>query len=78
MAVYGGGGIDDLSVLPPLPTGTGWQGSITGHTPGFRELWAMEGGVPGIELGADRVLPWASGCNANELGWLMTGPDPDL
>jgi hypothetical protein len=38
----------------------------------------MEGGVPGIELGADRVLPWPSGCNANELGWLMTGPDPGL
>jgi hypothetical protein len=77
MAVYGGGGIDELSILPPLPTGNGWQGSITGHVEEFRELWAMEGGVPGIQLGADRVLPWASGCNANELGWLMTGPDPD-
>jgi hypothetical protein len=38
----------------------------------------MEGGVSRIELGADRVLPWPSGCNANELGWLMTGPDPGL
>ncbi|MFJ3089407.1 hypothetical protein [Streptomyces sp. NPDC086838] len=77
MAAYGGGCIDDLIVLPPLPTGNGWDASITGHTAGFRELWTMEGGVPGFDLGADRVLPWGSGCNANELGWLMTASDPN-
>lgn len=23
------------------------------------------------------VLPWGTGCNANEMGWLMTDADPD-
>lgn len=77
MAVYGGGCINNLIVLPPLPTGNDRGSSIAGHTAGFRELWTMEGGVPGVELGADQVLPWGSGCNANELGWLMTSPNPD-
>ncbi|MGW6055466.1 SMI1/KNR4 family protein [Streptomyces sp. NPDC055189] len=77
MAIYGGGCIDDLIVLPPLPTGNGWGASIAGHAVGFHELWATEGGAPGVELGADRVLPWGSGGNANELGWLMAGPNPD-
>ncbi|MFE6225547.1 hypothetical protein [Streptomyces sp. NPDC057854] len=27
--------------------------------------------------GADAVLPWGTGMNANELGWLMNDPDPD-
>lgn len=76
MAVYGGGSIDDLGIHSPLPSGN-WAGAISGHIEGLRELWAMDGGVPGAQLGAERVLPWGSGCNANELGWLMTSPDPD-
>ncbi|GGZ03038.1 hypothetical protein GCM10010385_60730 [Streptomyces geysiriensis] len=30
-----------------LPTGKGWQASITGHTAGLRELWTTEGKAPG-------------------------------
>ncbi|MFD5393545.1 hypothetical protein ACFWJW_04860 [Streptomyces sp. NPDC127097] len=67
-----------LSILSPLPTGDGRQTSISDLTADLRHLWDMDGGVPGIALDADRVLPWGSGCNANELGWLMTGSDPDL
>ncbi|MGP8304491.1 SMI1/KNR4 family protein [Streptomyces inhibens] len=78
MAVYGGGSIDELGILSPIPTGDGWQTSISDLTTGLRNLWDTDGGVPGIALGADRVLPWGSGCNANELGWLMTGSAPDL
>ncbi|MER6997067.1 SMI1/KNR4 family protein [Streptomyces sp. NPDC000410] len=77
MAVYGGGSIDDLGIMPPLPSGKGWAGSISGHTEDLRDRWDRDGGVPGHPLSADHVLPWGSGCNANELGWLMTGPDPD-
>lgn len=40
-------------------------------------LWEREGGVPGITADCSAVLPWGSGCNANELGWLMLDPDPD-
>lgn len=77
MAVYGGGAVDNLVVLPPLPADGGWSGSITEHTGQLRVLWDAEGGVPGVTSGADRVLAWGTGCNANELGWLMTDPDPD-
>jgi len=78
MAVYGGGAVDNLVILPPLPTGNGWSGSISEHTRQLRDLWANDGGVPGVPPGADAVLPWGTGCNGNELGWLMTGPAPDL
>lgn len=78
MAVYGGGSIGELSILTPLPTAEGgWQTSIAEGTAQLRGLWDLDGGVPGVEAGAERVLPWGSGCNANELGWLMSGPDPD-
>ncbi|RSN55499.1 hypothetical protein DMH01_32665 [Amycolatopsis sp. WAC 04182] len=71
MAVYGGGAVDNLVVLPPLPTGSGWSGSISEHTRQLRDLWEIDGGGSGVPL------PWGTGCNGNELGWLMTDPDPD-
>jgi hypothetical protein len=48
MAVYGGGAIDNLIILPPLPTGNNWSGSISEHTEQLRDLWDVEGGVPGV------------------------------
>ncbi len=32
MAVYGGGAVDTLVILPPLSTGDSWSGSISEHT----------------------------------------------
>ncbi|CAM3911786.1 SMI1/KNR4 family protein [Kibdelosporangium persicum] len=78
MAVYGGGAIDNLIILPPLPTDNSWSGSISEHTKQLRDLWDTEGGVPGVPPGANQVLSWGTGCNANELGWLVTGLDPNL
>jgi hypothetical protein len=40
-------------------------------------LWDSEGGVPGTVADRSSVLPWGSGCHANELGWLMLDPDPE-
>jgi hypothetical protein len=79
MAAYGGGGIDNLVVLVPLPVDyPQWDpGNIVDTTPRLRELWEMDAGVPGTVFGADAVLAWGTGCNANELGWLMTSSDPD-
>ncbi|MFD8007492.1 SMI1/KNR4 family protein [Streptomyces mirabilis] len=76
---YGVGDIGELVVLPPLSVdvpdlGDCHMGSMA---PGFRELWESEGGVPGISAGPEAVLPWGTGCNANEMGWLMTDADPD-
>ncbi|WP_199749221.1 SMI1/KNR4 family protein [Amycolatopsis sp. WAC 01376] len=77
MAVYGGGAVDNLVILPPLSTGDSWSGSISEHSKQLRDLWDIEGGVPGVPPDEHRVLPWGTGCNGNELGWLMTDPDPD-
>ncbi|MGY5060882.1 SMI1/KNR4 family protein [Streptomyces sp. 900105755] len=79
MSVYGAGNIGDLGVLGPLPVDyLQWDpGSIVDSVPTFRELWDSEGGVPGIEADGSSVLPWGSGCNANELGWLTLDPNPD-
>jgi hypothetical protein len=79
MAAYGAGGIENLVILAPLPVDfPQWSpGTIVDTTPTLRELWEMDGGVSSTGLGADAVLAWGTGCNANELGWLMTGSDPD-
>ncbi|WP_240529691.1 hypothetical protein [Streptomyces mangrovisoli] len=79
MSVYGAGGLGDLGILGPLPVEfLQWDpGSILDGLPEFRERWADEGGVPGVDAGGTSVMPWGSGCNANELGWLMRGDDPD-
>jgi hypothetical protein len=44
-------------------------GSILDSKPSFQDLWDREGGVPGITADSSAVLPWGSGCNANELAW---------
>ncbi|MEU9979585.1 SMI1/KNR4 family protein [Streptomyces sp. NPDC051014] len=79
MSVYGAGGIGDLGILGPLPVNyLQWDpGSIVDSAPPFRDLWDGEGGVPGIEADGSSVLPWGSGCSANELGWLTLDPNPD-
>ncbi|MEU9340301.1 hypothetical protein AB0D74_03630 [Streptomyces sp. NPDC048278] len=79
MSVYGAGDIGDLGILGPLPVASlQWDpGSIVDSVPPFRELWDGEGGVPGIEADGGSVLPWGSGCHANELGWLTLDPNPD-
>ena len=79
MATYGGGGIGDLGILVPLAVDyPQWNpGTIVDTTPELRELWEQDGGIPGTGLGADAVLAWGAGCNANLLGWLMTSSDPD-
>jgi hypothetical protein len=79
MATYGGGDIGELVVLLPLPVDyPQWDpGSISEHSETLRGIWDDEGGVPGVSLGADAVLAWGTGCNANEMGWLMAGADPD-
>ncbi|MEE1753269.1 hypothetical protein [Streptomyces sp. SP18CS02] len=79
MAVYGAGAIGELGVLGPLPVDyPQWDpGSILKSAPAFRDLWTREGGLPGIAADGGPVLPWGSGCNANELGWLTLDPDPD-
>ncbi|MCK7626576.1 hypothetical protein MUU72_26335 [Streptomyces sp. RS10V-4] len=51
--------------------------SLAEQIPGLCGLWALDGGVPGRSYGAEAVLARGTGCNANELGWLMDGPDPD-
>ena len=77
MSVYGAGDIGDLGILGPLPVDyVQWDpGNIVDSVPPFRELWDREGGVPGIEADGSAVLPWGSGCNANELGWLTLDPN---
>jgi hypothetical protein len=81
MAVYGGGSIGDdgMGVHVPLPVeAPQWDpGSIQSLTQNLRDMWDREGGVSGVSLGSDAVLSWGSGCNADELGWLMSDPDPD-
>ncbi|MGQ5262661.1 SMI1/KNR4 family protein [Micromonospora sp. ZYX-F-536] len=80
MAVYGGGSIGgELNILLPLPVDSVWSGgTIAGETPNLRYQWEAEGGVAGIDRGADAVLAWGVGCsNGDLLGWLMTGSDPD-
>ncbi|MER5436536.1 hypothetical protein [Streptomyces sp. NPDC002588] len=79
MSVYGAGGIGDLGILGPLPVEyLQWDpGNILDSAPAFRDLWDSEGGVPGIVADGSSVLPWGSGCNANELGWLMLDSDPE-
>ncbi|OEJ97931.1 hypothetical protein J116_007935 [Streptomyces thermolilacinus SPC6] len=76
---YGVGSIGDLVILPPLPSDLpGWEECHMGSsTAGIRDLWDACGGVPGVPLGADAVLPWGTGMNCNEMAWLMDGPDPD-
>ncbi|WP_458633783.1 SMI1/KNR4 family protein [Streptomyces sp. JNUCC 63] len=79
MSVYGAGDIGELGILGPMPVEyVQWDpGNVLDSTPAFRDLWDKEGGVPGITAESSAVLPWGSGCNANELGWLMLDPDPD-
>ncbi len=79
MTAYGSGSIGELCILTPcrMATDAGYGVLMADFRQGFADLWDREGGVPGVTLGPDRVLPWGTGCNANELGWLMRGPDPD-
>ncbi|WP_314222226.1 hypothetical protein [Streptomyces zaehneri] len=79
MSVYGAGGLGDLGILGPLPVEfLQWDpGNILDMMPGFRDLWDGEGGVPVIETDGSSVIPWGSGCNANESGWLMLDQNPD-
>lgn len=76
---YGVGDIDELVILPPLsvdvPDLQSWH--IGAVTRGFRALWEEGGGVPGVTESAEAVLPWGTGCNANEMGWLTADADPD-
>ncbi|NKY84502.1 SMI1/KNR4 family protein [Nocardia veterana] len=76
---YGVGDIGELVILPPLPSDVPRREGthIGSHTAGLRRLWDSDGGVPGVTLGADAVLPWGSGMNANEMAWLMNDPEPD-
>ncbi|MGX1480196.1 UNVERIFIED_CONTAM: hypothetical protein RKD50_009004 [Streptomyces canus] len=79
MSVYGAGDIGELGIMGPVPVDyLQWDpGSILDSKPSFQDLWDREGGVPGITADSSAVLPLGSGCNANELGWLMLDPDPD-
>lgn len=79
MSTYGAGDLGELGVLAPLPVEyPQWDpGNVQDCTRQFRDLWDMDGGVPGISADSSTVLPWGSGCNANEMGWLMLDPDPD-
>ncbi|MFR9793626.1 SMI1/KNR4 family protein [Streptomyces sp. MB22_4] len=79
MSVYGAGGLGELGILGPVPVDyPQWDpGSILDSRPTFQDLWSTEGGVPGVTADSGAVLPWGSGCNANELGWLTLDPDPD-
>jgi hypothetical protein len=76
---YGVGDIEELVILPPLPVDVPnlHDCHIGSMSTGLRQLWEEEGGVPGVSAGAEAVLPWGSGCNANEMAWLMTDADPD-
>ncbi|MGI5520062.1 hypothetical protein ACQEUX_03825 [Micromonospora sp. CA-259024] len=76
---YGVGDIGELVILPPIPVDVPTMESvhIDSMSPQLRMLWKQDGGVPGVSAGANAVLPWGSGCNANEMAWLMTDPDPD-
>jgi hypothetical protein len=76
MDTYGAGDIGNMVVLPPAPIDVRGP-DIASETGEFRTLWTEDGGVPGVVAGAEDVLPWAGGCNANLLGWLTTDPDPD-
>lgn len=79
MSVYGAGDLGELGILGPLPVEyPQWDpGSVLDSGPEFRDLWDSEGGVPGVTADSSALLPWGSGCNANELGWLTLDPDPD-
>jgi hypothetical protein len=81
MAVYGGGRIGGLvSIELPLAPDDfpQWEGTIAQETKNLRYHWEQDGGIPGVELGADAVLAWGVGCpNSDLLGWLMTSSDPD-
>ncbi|MEU1412537.1 hypothetical protein [Streptomyces sp. NPDC005731] len=79
MSVYGAGDIGELGILGPLPVDfLQWDpGNIPDSAPAFRALWDRDGGVPGIVADGGSALPWGSGCNANELGWLTLDSDPD-
>ncbi|GAA4761343.1 hypothetical protein GCM10023329_03300 [Streptomyces sanyensis] len=79
MSVYGAGDIGELGILGPVPVDyLQWDpGSMLDSKSTFQDLWDREGGVPGITAASSAVLPWGSGCNANELGWLMLDPDPN-
>ncbi|MFF0549981.1 hypothetical protein ACFYUL_13575 [Streptomyces sp. NPDC004311] len=76
---YGVGDIEELVILPPLPIDVPHLSDchIGGMSEGLRWVWEEEGGVPGVSAGPEAVLPWGTGCNANEMAWLMTDADPD-
>jgi hypothetical protein len=81
MATYGGGDIGDegMTILLPLPVDyLQWDpGNISDYTPDLRYISEIGGGVPGVSLGSDAVLAWGIHTYANDLGWLMSGLDPD-
>lgn len=81
MSAYGAGDIGELGIYAPLLAEhyPQWNpGSIQEATGSFRDLWEMDGGVPSATADSSLVLPWGSGCNANELGWLMLDQDPEM
>ncbi|MEU6298988.1 hypothetical protein [Streptomyces erythrochromogenes] len=79
MDTYGVGGIEELVILPPLSIDVPNLSDchIGSMSEGLRWVWEEEGGVPGVSAGPEAVLPWGTGCNANEMAWLMTNADPD-
>ncbi|MFI2206701.1 hypothetical protein ACH47Z_39450 [Streptomyces sp. NPDC020192] len=79
MDTYGVGDIEELVILPPLPVNVPSLSDchIGAMSEGLRWVWEKEGGAPGVSARPETVLPWGSGCNANELAWLMTDSDPD-
>ncbi|MEU9339464.1 hypothetical protein AB0D49_41060 [Streptomyces sp. NPDC048290] len=79
MDTYGVGDIGELVILPPLPVDVPNLSDchIGSMSEGLRWVWEKEGGVPGVSAGPEDVLPWGTGCNANEMAWLTTDADPD-
>lgn len=72
MDTYGVGDIGNMVILPPVPI-HGPSYHIAGSCEIQRTLWREDG----LTARPEDILPWGSGCNANELAWLMTGSDPD-
>ncbi|WP_433727807.1 hypothetical protein ACQP0C_37180 [Nocardia sp. CA-129566] len=77
MNTYGVGDIGELVILPPLPVDVPNLNDCHIGSGSARWLWELDGGVPGVSAGPDAVLSWGTGCNANEMAWLMTDADPD-
>ncbi|CAM5455586.1 hypothetical protein GCM10010329_33440 [Streptomyces spiroverticillatus] len=77
--VYGMGDIDDLVLVPALPSSIPAYADfhMATQTAELHILWESGRGIPGVTLGPEALLPWGTGMNANETGWLMNDPDPD-